>query len=107
MPKHTPYHFLTITLDQRGGKHLVTLPGQRIGREDLSPNVIVKDIGPARTMENTRRNGNPGDIFFTTTLRRARNCYAAREATPLSGNEDIFHQDAALAYRQLQESQKT
>lgn len=105
MPKRTPYHFLTIILDRNGKKHLVALPGQKIGREDLTPNIIVKDIGKSHIMENTRKKGNPGDIFFTTTLRRARNCYAAREATPLNDNENIFHQDAILAYQKLQESQ--
>lgn len=82
------YHFLTIR-KVPSGKQLVTLPGQRLGRKNVLPGILVKDRKGSTLLERTRRHGQPGDVFFTTTLRNRCGFYTAEDIHPLRGYEDV------------------
>lgn len=99
----TRYHFLRIEED-RTVKHVVTLPGQTLGRLAVIPGILVKDVRGQTVVATARRKAVHGDVLFTTTLARKYGCYAAADIHRLDDNDDIFLQDAVEAYRELERS---
>ena len=63
------YHFFKAT-QMPGGKSLLSLPGQKLGGYDITPGILVKDMRGSTAVSSARRKAVPGEVFFTTTLRR-------------------------------------
>lgn len=94
------YHFLKIEKTS-SGKHFLTLPGQVIGRTPVISHILVKDIKGKTLLSKTKKSANPGEIYFTTTLKRVSHCYTAADIHPLEGNENIFYADAKEEYHKI------
>ena len=91
------YHFLTI-IEHSRGKSVVTLPGQVLGRSPVTPGILVQDERGGTAVARARRKASPGDILFTTTLRRRSADYAAKDIHPLSGHGNVLFSDADEQY---------
>lgn len=98
--KRPKYHYLTIIRDNVG-KTIVALPGQSFGTLKVPTGIRVKDKGKANIVNKARQNGNPGDIFFTTTLTRGQHELIASDIYPLEGNDNILFADAQEHYEKL------
>ena len=100
MSKRPKYHFLTIIRRSGGGTSVVALPGQTFGRKSVPERILVKEIGGGTAVARCRRNGKPGDVFFTTTLQNGGSCLKLRDIHPLSvADTDVLYSDAADAYQ--------
>lgn len=91
------YHFLTVEAHSHG-KSVVTLPGQVLGRTPVTPGVLVQDERGGTAVALARRKVSPGDILFTTTLRRRTSDYAARDLHPVEGHGNILFADVQEEY---------
>ena len=94
------FHFLHVEKTSPG-KHILTLPGQVIGRTPVVSHVLVKDIKGQTLLSRTRKSANPGEIYFTTTLKRVSHCYTAADIHPLEGNDNVFYSDVKEEYQKI------
>lgn len=97
------YHFFKAT-QMPGGKSLLSLPGQKLGEYDITPGILVKDMRGSTAVSSARRKAVPGEVFFTTTLRRNGLSLVARDMISLDKNRDVLLSDARDAYDQLASS---
>lgn len=97
------YHFFKAT-QTPGGKSLLSLPGQKLGGYDITPGILVKDMRGSTAVSSARRKAVPGEVFFTTTLRRNGLSLVARDIVSLDKNSDVLLSDARDAYDQLASS---
>ena len=96
--KKPKYHFLAIK-ETSYGKTLVVLAGQTFGLTDIQADTLVKDAKGHTFVSSARRKGNPGDIFFTTTLRNGAGFVVAADIHPLAeASTNIMFNDAKEAY---------
>lgn len=93
------YHFLTVEANARGTS-VVTLPGQAVGRTPVTPCILVTDARGTTAVTRARRKASPGDILFTTTLRRVSHGYTASDLLPLEGHGNVLYADAEDRYRE-------
>jgi hypothetical protein len=99
--KRPKYHFLTI-VETSFGKSVVTLAGQTFGLTPIAANTLVKDAKGHTFVAAARRKGNPGDVFFTTTLRPGAGFVTASDMHPLQdASTNILYNDALEAYNNL------
>lgn len=95
--KATKYIFLTVEAHSRG-KSVVILPGQVLGRTPVTPGVLVQDERGSTEIARARRKASPGDVLFTTTLRRRSSDYAAKDIHSLEGHGNILFADVKEEY---------
>lgn len=98
------YHFIQ-KIETRTGTSLVTLPGQTLGRKPVSPRILVLDAKGQTVLKRTKQHAAAGDIFFTTTLKRMRNNYVAKDIYPLKGNIPVEYSDVLDAYEKQKENE--
>ena len=105
MSRRPKYHFLTIIRRSGGGTSVVALPGQTFGRKSVPEHILVKEIGGGTAVARCRRNGKPGDVFFTTTLTDGGSCLKVRDIYPLDECErNVLLSDAKGAFEQYLQS---
>lgn len=97
------YHFFKAT-QTPCGKSLLSLPGQRLGSFTILPGILVKDMRGSTAVASARRKAVPGEVFFTTTLRRNGHSLVARDMASLDKNGDVLLSDARDAYDRLTSS---
>lgn len=97
MAKRPKYHFLMLIESQRG-RSLVTLPGQTFGFILVPEGTLVKDDLKSKPLAKARKAGTPGQIFFTTSLRRTSTALWASDILPLEGHGDLLCADAGDVY---------
>lgn len=95
--KRPKYHFLMLVESQRG-RSLVTLPGQTFGQIPVPDGTLVKDEKKANRLARAKKSGTPGQVFFTTTLRRTSTALWASDILPVENHGDLLCQDVAEAY---------
>lgn len=98
--KRPKYHFFRATQTPYG-KSLLSLPGQTFGQIPVTAGILVKDARGSRAVENARRRATPGDILFTTTLKRNGLSLTASDMHLLDKEQDVFLADAREAYESL------
>lgn len=94
------YHFLRVE-EHATGRSVLTLPGQVIGRERLSPGILVKDVKGQSSVAKAKRLAKVGDILFTTSLKRANGYYTAGDIYRLDGNDNLLYADAQEQFDKL------
>lgn len=104
--KKSNIHFLTVKVTPRG-RSFFAIPGQMLGRSPLPTDIIVTDRGRRSALRNARRDAKDGEVFYTTTLRRATGKFTADYVNPLTSTCDFFAAEARREYaRLLQETSK-
>ena len=94
------YHFLTVRVTPHG-RSFFAVPGQMLGRSPLPTDIIVTDRGGRSALRNARKEAKDGEIFYTTTLRRATGKFTAESVMPLSSTCDLFAPEARREYARL------
>jgi hypothetical protein len=98
--KRNEYHFLTVRATPRG-RSFFAVPGQTLGRSPVPTDIIVTDRGGRSALRNARKEAKEGEIFYTTTLRRATGKFTADSVMPLSSTCDLFAPVARREYARL------
>ena len=96
--KRPKYHFLMLIESQRG-RSLITLPGQTFGTTPVPEGTLVKDEKNSHRLARARKAGSPGQVFFTTSLRRTTTALWAADVLPLEGHGDLLCSDALDLYQ--------
>lgn len=102
--KRPKYHFLTVVEDHNGRRHVVTLAGQTFGQIPVPAWCLVKDSAKGTSVARLRKASTPGDVLFTTSLRKTSTTLVADDAHPLRGHGSVLYNDVDEIYAAYQQS---
>ena len=91
------YHFLTVRRFA-SGLSVVTLPGQTLGTQNVTPGILVKDRKKQTIIQRMKRSSSEGRILFTCSLKKGNGFYTADDIHALDAIDDIMLSDAIQAY---------
>lgn len=78
-------HFFKIEELSGGKRCFTTLSGQKLGKDGVSSGTLVKaDKKITHRFQTIRSTGEVGQIFYTSSLKKANGCYAAADIAPIS-----------------------
>lgn len=95
--KTQKYHFFALKTGPTG-RSLLSLPGQTLSGQPLTPGILVKDARGSNAVSKARKSAADGEVFFTTTLRRSGHSLTAKDMHSLERNDNVLLSDAHEEY---------